>query len=63
MTSLSFGALYKLDPSHVAAHIERVASETATANATLIRLRRSMMEDIVDAYAHVFGQSSRRPGR
>ena len=56
--TLSFGALSKLDLSY--ADLERVAQE-AQANATLNRHRRSMMEDIVEAYSRVFGQGS-RPG-
>ena len=51
--ALSFGALSKVDLSY--ADLERVALETRT-NATLARFRRSMMEDIVEAYSRVFGQ-------
>ena len=57
--TLSFGALSKLDLSY--ADLERVVLDTRT-NATLVRFRRSMMEDIVDAYSRVFGTSS-QPGR
>ena len=51
--ALSFGALSKVDLSY--ADLERVALETRT-NATLARFRRSMMEDIVEAYSRVFDQ-------
>ena len=57
--TLSFGALSKLDLSY--ADLERVARETQ-ANSTLTRNRRSMMEDIVQAYSQVFGQGSRTGG-
>ena len=57
--TLSFGALSKLDLSY--ADLERVARETQ-ANSTLTRNRRSMMEDIVQAYSRVFGQGSRTGG-